>query len=97
MSHYFVCLFPQTQWMILRLVSLPSFKKKIFFLLQSSIEVEITKCGVVEMEKAVFNKLRSAYFKDIGKLVLAEGTFEFLGSTSRHGPVTIVSIYTRSI
>jgi hypothetical protein len=72
-------------------VSVFLFKRRLF---QSSIEVEIIRCGSVSLEKTAFGKLKSALFKDISKFTLATETFEFKnqGSIGRHGPVTIVSI-----
>lgn len=61
-------------------------------MLQSSIEVEIIRCGSVNVEKTAFGKLKSALFREIPKLILETQTFEFKnqGSIGRHGPVTIV-------
>jgi hypothetical protein len=71
-----------------------SIKTGAFENVQSSIEVEIIRCGSVSLEKTAFGKLKSALFKDISKFTLATETFEFKnqGSIGRHGPVTIVSI-----
>jgi hypothetical protein len=70
-----------------------SIKTGAFENVQSSIEVEIIRCGSVSLEKTAFGKLKSALFKDISKFTLATETFEFKnqGSIGRHGPVTIIS------
>ncbi|EFA00394.2 uncharacterized protein LOC103312214 [Tribolium castaneum] len=69
-----------------------SIKTGAFDGVQSSIEVEIVRCGSVNVEKTAFGKLKSALFRDVEELVLATETFEFKnqGSIGRHGPVTTI-------
>ncbi|KAJ8975743.1 hypothetical protein NQ317_015365 [Molorchus minor] len=68
-------------------------KAGAFEYIQSSVSIEIISTNFVTIQQAAFSKLYNSTFKDIKRMTLSEGSFDFKnqGNIGKHGPVTVIS------
>ncbi|XP_066138848.1 uncharacterized protein be isoform X1 [Euwallacea fornicatus] len=68
------------------------FKSQAFYEMLGSLSTEIIGASYLKLEESPFSKLSNGTFQDIKKIELDSGAFEIknLGTTGRHGPVSVV-------
>lgn len=62
--------------------------------LQGSLSMEIIATSKVHIEDSAFSNLINCTMQDVMNVALDSGAFEIknVGSSGRHGPVTVVSV-----